>query len=110
MPYKVYRRGLRAMNTWRSAGLTVPICGLAFLVPRVHAIGWGAWLAWLALPIVLAPQAAKLLPRLNWGRWKRAILVEGHCPSCGYALEGLSEEGDGCRVCAECGAGWRLPA
>lgn len=30
------------------------------------------------------------------------------CGSCGYTLVGVPEEADGCRVCPECGAAWRL--
>jgi hypothetical protein len=32
------------------------------------------------------------------------------CPGCGNALAGLAVEDDGCRICPECGAAWRLPA
>jgi hypothetical protein len=34
------------------------------------------------------------------------------CPSCGYDLTGLvpeSSDGNGCTICPECGAAWRLP-
>ncbi len=30
------------------------------------------------------------------------------CASCGYSLQRLSPEPDGCTVCPECGAAWRL--
>ena len=30
------------------------------------------------------------------------------CPSCGYTLDGLTPEADGCRVCPECGAAWKV--
>lgn len=29
------------------------------------------------------------------------------CRACGYAMDGLGVDGDGCRVCPECGAAWR---
>ena len=32
------------------------------------------------------------------------------CPSCSYGLADLAPEPDGCTVCPECGAAWRLPA
>lgn len=45
--------------------------------------------------------------------WHRAFpraLAEGWCPACSHSLTGLIPESDGCRVCPECGAAWRLPA
>lgn len=30
------------------------------------------------------------------------------CRGCGYGFEGLCAERDGCVVCPECGAAWRL--
>jgi len=32
------------------------------------------------------------------------------CLSCGYELRGLTPAEDGCVVCPECSAAWRLPA
>lgn len=29
------------------------------------------------------------------------------CRACGYDMDGLGVDGDGCRVCPECGAAWR---
>jgi hypothetical protein len=37
-----------------------------------------------------------------------AILRARHCPSCGYSLEAIVAEADGCAACPECGAAWRL--
>ena len=34
----------------------------------------------------------------------------GLCPCCGYELRDLEAAGDGCTVCPECGAGWRMTA
>ena len=31
------------------------------------------------------------------------------CGPCGYSLTGLAPDPDGCTVCPECGAAWRLP-
>jgi hypothetical protein len=36
------------------------------------------------------------------------VLSAGHCASCGYELAQLPPEDDGCTVCPECGAAWRL--
>jgi hypothetical protein len=31
------------------------------------------------------------------------------CPACGHSLTGLAPESDGCTVCPECGAAWKIP-
>lgn len=36
------------------------------------------------------------------------MLKAGLCASCGYVLQGISPEQDGCIVCPECGAAWRF--
>lgn len=38
----------------------------------------------------------------------RAMLARSCCPVCTYSLDGVSPERDGCRVCPECAAAWRL--
>lgn len=37
------------------------------------------------------------------------LLSRSLCPSCGYHLQGLAPDPDGCTICPECGAAWRLP-
>jgi hypothetical protein len=37
-----------------------------------------------------------------------AFLDERRCPSCGYDLTGCDTAEDGCTVCPECGAAWRI--
>ena len=41
---------------------------------------------------------------------REAMLAAGLCPSCGYQIDGGAVGVDGCTVCPECGAAWRLPA
>ncbi len=41
---------------------------------------------------------------------KRAVLSIGYCPSCTYKIAGLNSESDGCTVCPECSAAWKLPS
>jgi hypothetical protein len=38
----------------------------------------------------------------------KACLEFGHCPACAYRVHGAPVYGDGCTVCPECGAAWRL--
>lgn len=37
------------------------------------------------------------------------LLDHGLCVQCGYFIKGLPPEPDGCTVCPECGAAWKLP-
>lgn len=40
---------------------------------------------------------------------RRAILARKHCLWCKYDISSLEAASDGCTVCPECGAAWRLP-
>lgn len=40
-----------------------------------------------------------------WGNDRRQ---RGCCRACGHSLSGLTAEADGCDVCPECGAAWRV--
>lgn len=42
-------------------------------------------------------------------RYMRGMIPLRRCPVCTYNLSGLECEADGCTVCPECGAAWRLP-
>lgn len=59
------------------------------------------------------PQILAIAGITMWGarRMNRQLIDGaiklGHCPSCGYALDGLPIDPDGCSTCPECGAGWR---
>ncbi|NRA56547.1 MAG: hypothetical protein HRU13_00255 [Phycisphaerales bacterium] len=39
---------------------------------------------------------------------KRYQQAAGRCRACGYDLANLQAESDGCTICPECGAAWRL--
>jgi hypothetical protein len=49
------------------------------------------------------------LPRADRETVVEALLSERRCASCVYDLSTISPEPDGCRVCPECGAAWKLP-
>ncbi|MCB9842433.1 MAG: hypothetical protein H6812_04170 [Phycisphaeraceae bacterium] len=42
-------------------------------------------------------------------RHQAALLLVRRCASCGYSIKGLPSQDDGCTVCPECGAAWKLP-
>lgn len=39
-----------------------------------------------------------------------AMLRHGLCPGCAHGIEGIPPQQDGCVVCPECGAAWRVQA
>ena len=41
-------------------------------------------------------------------RLRVAMQSLSRCASCGYSLKGIHADADGCTVCPECGAAWRL--
>lgn len=74
----------------------------AFLRNLVYSIGFGMIGWWFVMPT---------LRQWAWRwRWKYQYLSIGHCPACQYDLAGLDAEGDGCTICPECNAAWRLEA
>lgn len=60
--------------------------------------------------------AAFIVVAVVWSRRRAKVTAEyiaecrAHrvCASCGYLLQDLPLESDGCTVCPECGAAWRL--
>jgi hypothetical protein len=88
---------------------------LGFAPAASGIVRWPGWqdeamLLFAAAVIVLA---AALVPRgfrqkrANIERVVRTALP--FCAVCGYAINGLLVQADGCTVCPECGAAWRLP-
>ncbi len=75
--------------------------------------GWtiGLVFGWTIFVSVAAAIIAVPLTRWYWNPViVSAVLHEGHCGSCGYALPEGATASDGCTVCPECGAAWKLPA
>jgi hypothetical protein len=66
---------------------------------------------WLAFPIgcVLVWVVLRVMRPWFGARAVRACLRSGHCPRCAYRTQGLPADLDGCTVCPECGAAWRVP-
>lgn len=67
----------------------------------------------LIFPIILWIQYVLIRNRGYFTSDPRAVvpslLERGLCAQCGYSLRDATEEPDGCTVCPECGAAWRLP-
>ena len=87
-------------------GLTV---FMGILVALLMIPGLGYQRAMFALPPLVVVVFLWSGRRYVRNRYHRVILAMEYCPSCGYRLVGTPPEGDGCTVCPECGAAWRLP-
>lgn len=71
--------------------------------------------AWILFPLflcfVIVPVLGIAVPFLlnmpnPWNR--RAAKIVRRCFACAYSLDGITVEQDGCTVCPECGAAWKL--
>jgi hypothetical protein len=86
--------------------------GAALAPGRGPSLGWGigmtvGWMVTVGFTTTLAS-----IPMARW-YWNpvivEAVVREGHCGACGYPLPTAAAEHDGCTVCPECGAAWRVP-
>ena len=70
----------------------------------------GHFMTMLGLGLLSAAFAAIAFFVRNSSRWEFvwSRLQARKCASCGYALDAVQIQSDGCRVCPECGAAWRL--
>lgn len=67
------------------------------------------WIFVYSAVILIALMASRFQfkPMLAWLAERR--LERAECAACTFPLDGLSAEADGCTVCPECGAAWKLP-
>jgi hypothetical protein len=104
-----YRRSLQAAAIGSSAGLVALFAWLA----KSDQVWMGILI--VGIPLVLLVAVVALGSR---GVWRRELarleaaprlrIAGGMCIGCGYSLEDLPCEADGCTVCPECGAAWKL--
>ena len=84
------------------------------LAPMPREIGWGlvAVLLVLGLAVIGALLACGswIANREAYERAARSMRHGSNCPQCWYDLAGHEHEADGCVVCPECGAAWRVAA
>ena len=80
----------------------LPALGAGYMV--------GAGLAWMVCVVVVATCTHLPMARMYWYPViVDAAVAEGHCGSCGYPLLDSASDADGCTVCPECGAAWKVP-
>lgn len=106
----VRRARLRNRRWWRSvlpAVLLYVGSGIASVVVSLRGavmVGQAIFLPGYVLAIAWA--FTWVCRHRDWMR--RQYTDAGHCGRCLYGLSGLRAEADGCTVCPECGAAWRL--
>lgn len=95
--------------------LAIPVLIAAALVPAFVAFKtnlpwWGKILVPIPASVVATLLMIALVRRVAPRRIARDMVRAGYCASCGQDLTGLEPHEDGCTVCPECGAAWRVPA
>lgn len=93
----------------RFAVVMLPLFLLMGIAPVLIALtSW--WLFPLVVPLGAAQAWFGIAISNRWHarRLARAIVNEGICGSCAHELRGLPSHEDGCTLCPECGAAWRL--
>lgn len=78
-------------------------------VPGLHALAWWQQTAYGIGAFLLAFMFIWWIPIRPDKRVLQMLLNARYCAGCLFFLEGLPAEPDGCTVCPECGAAWRLP-
>ncbi len=105
-------RPLRVFSVSCFSLMCVLIAG-AYLSPALLP-GRPSQVLMLVLPIVIIVAVTLVLTPwlrpMGWRLHRRGLLGLGLCPGCGYQVAKLATEPDGCRVCPECGAAWKLDA
>ena len=72
---------------------------------------WMSVVLFILLSVVLSTVSGMIAKRQGWSSFsvrKETSLAVGCCPSCGYSISEISPQDDGCTICPECGAAWRL--
>lgn len=76
-------------------------------------IGAPAWIAGNAavasMALVITAGASWFVHRCSRAAVAEALLGVGACPSCGHPVRDIAPAPDGCTICPECGAAWRVP-
>lgn len=117
-----------SVNTWTAAtaDLVTEYLALLLAIPLLLVALW-AWNGAVPrsvpaalrgmsfiVPVTATAAVLWLILRAGWVARTRGIvrglLAEGRCATCGYDIRGCRAEADGCTVCPECGAAWRVPA
>ncbi len=105
----------KASNRYAWAVSVACIMLSLWLVPVLMKSGLSAY-AWAPLLVVANVGAWMacafvyrwLVHRGFTSEFVAAFLADKRCPACTYDLDGAAAGADGCTVCPECGAAWRV--
>jgi hypothetical protein len=115
---RLWRRSGGAAG-WSHAGIGVLAVLSMLLFAQVvwpPVVNWTLPANWIQIVSRLALAAfwvlaifvfPRRLPARHSDELRGELLAMGRCASCGYRLGEVAVEGDGCRVCPECGGAWR---
>lgn len=86
----------------RLTGLARPL-PVAIAAPLIGTLLF----VWAIVGFVSMAIAARATPQMC-ERVFESRISQNKCRACSFSLDGLSPQPDGCTVCPECGAAWRL--
>lgn len=112
---RMFRKGsvqvavVELVGLWLAAGLFLIPGVIGFLEER-HGVFMLLMMVGGLLGVFGAMRPGMLVREYAQRRrdFRDTLRADPYCVACGYHLEGVSAEGDGCIVCPECGAAWRL--
>lgn len=79
--------------------------GVVAVAVLLLLVGLGCWTLAILRPVMLPREH-----RRKREQFRALLYADPYCVVCGYALAGLAIEPDGCVICPECGAAWRVYA
>ena len=100
----------RADPGFGEAELSTRMWPLGVLLVAVFvAMIFALYSVWFVVPLVVIGCGAREYWRESaWRSLRSSMIRDGYCASCSYTLADSPIKPDGCRVCPECGAAWRL--
>jgi hypothetical protein len=109
----IYREARRW--SWANVGWLLLACAIAAVAGRFLLAVFPGPRTVMATPLLAAiAYVIMRFTRYNAARKRalqqqvRQVLRSGVCPACDYPLRGIPPASDGCTLCPECAAAWRL--
>jgi hypothetical protein len=101
-------------SLWGAAAVVLPLIKDAVFQPLLKVPDFLVFLLFGVIGQVLIVVAQSLViykaARWLWAPIEaREMLRKNLCPHCRFSLAAIVPDPDGCTVCPECGAAWKLP-
>lgn len=96
---------------WSNVFFTLIVLSILISKQIDQEISWLYVVLFCVLSVVLSTALGMIAKGQGWRSFalgKETSLAVGCCPSCGYSISEISPQDDGCTICPECGAAWRL--